>query len=107
MAFYLVRATPTDELDDLAAWLETDEIDRMRPFGNALASSLRDARVDPETGEAVWEEEDYCTPPLRQERAAVLDDYFTDIRVERVKEGEGWAEIESYPELFSPRPIRR
>jgi hypothetical protein len=29
------------------------------------------------------EEEDYCSPPLAQERAAVLDTYFDDITVER------------------------
>ena len=40
-------------------------------------------------GVAVWEEEDYCDPPLAQEREAVLDDYFGDLRVEAVKEGGG------------------
>jgi len=30
----------------------------------------------------------------------VLDDYFEDIEVERVKEGEGWAEISKLPLLF-------
>jgi len=49
---------------------------------------------------AVWEEEDYCAPPLAQERAAVLDDYFHDLRVEKVKEGEGWSKIEALPRLF-------
>jgi hypothetical protein len=49
---------------------------------------------------AVWEEEDYCAPPLAQERAAVVDDYFHDLRVEKVKEGEGWGKIETLPRLF-------
>jgi len=30
----------------------------------------------------------------------VLDEYFRDIRVERVKQGEGWRKIENYPRLF-------
>jgi hypothetical protein len=33
-------------------------------------------------GAAVWEKEDYCHTPLAQERAAVLDSYFHDLRVE-------------------------
>jgi hypothetical protein len=49
---------------------------------------------------AVWEEEDYCTPPLAEERQAVLDDYFQDLRVEPVAEGAGWRKIEQLPYLF-------
>jgi hypothetical protein len=48
-----------------------------------------------------WEEEDYCTPPLAQERTAVLEDYFQDLRVEKVKEGEGWSKIDVLPRFFS------
>jgi hypothetical protein len=49
---------------------------------------------------AVWEEEDYCSPPLAQEREAVLDAYFDQIEVEEVDEGQGWERIESLPSLF-------
>jgi hypothetical protein len=42
----------------------------------------------------VWEEEDYCVPPLAQERAAVLDEYFMNIEVQHVTRGEGWKKIE-------------
>jgi hypothetical protein len=49
---------------------------------------------------AVWEEEDYCRPPLAEERAAVLDDYFDQIEVEPVTPGEGWEQIERLPFLF-------
>lgn len=62
----------------------------LSPFGATLSASLKNARIRMD-GVAVWEEEDYCTPPLAQERAAVLDDYFQDLRVEKVKEGEGWS----------------
>jgi hypothetical protein len=72
----------------------------MRPFGLALQYSLENARLDPQDW-AVWEEEDYCNPPLAQERAAVLDTYFTDLNVQRVKAGEGWEQIESLPKFWS------
>ena len=50
-------------------------------------------------GIATWEEEDYCSPPLAEERAAVLDNYFDQISVERVDAGEGWKRIEALPKL--------
>jgi len=37
---------------------------------------------------------------LRAERAAVLGDYFHDLRIEKVKEGEGWSKIATLPRLF-------
>jgi hypothetical protein len=101
MAQYLVRARPRRErLTDLWARLESGEIIAMRPFGRALDDSLRRARLDHD-GVAVWEEEDYCSPPLAQERAAVLDDYFDDLVVRRVATGTGWAEIEALPGLWA------
>ncbi len=100
MAHYLVRARAlTDRLEDLRRRLEVGEIRVMRPFGTALDYSLKHARLDPE-GWAVWEEEDYCSPPLAMERAAVLDDYFTDLEVEPVERGQGWARIEDLPPLW-------
>ena len=66
----------------------------MKPFGRSLTYALRNARIRRD-GVAVWEEEDYCSPPLAQEREAVLDDYFGDLRVEPVSEGGGWEKIEA------------
>lgn len=100
MAHYLVSAVPrADRVQELEARLAADEFVSLRPFGHALSGSLRNARrrVD---GAAVWEEEDYCRPPLAQERAAVLDDYFDELEIERVKRGAGWERIESLPALF-------
>jgi hypothetical protein len=37
---------------------------------------------------------------LAQEREAILDDYFRDLRVEPVSEGNGWEQIETLPRLF-------
>jgi len=100
MAYYLVTAKAKPEgLATLEGRLARDEFTAMRPFGIALTRSLRGARVRPD-GTAVWEEEDYCRPPLAQERAAVLDEYFDDIDVEAVTEGAGWQRIADLPRLF-------
>jgi len=103
MAYYLVKAQYQKELlAELRKRLDSGEIDQMRPFGKALQYSLDHARFDPQGDRwAVWEEEDYCRPPLAQERAAVLDAYFTGLRVEPVREGKGWERIESLPRLWA------
>ena len=106
MAHYLVTASPREELlGELATRLERDEFATLRPFGRALTSALRRARRLP-NGKAMWEEEDYCRPPLAQEREAVLDRYFERISVEPVVEGSGWALIEALPPMF-PALARR
>jgi len=100
MAHYLVNATPiTAKLPELKQKLEAGTFISLSPFGKPLSYSLENARIR-ENGMAAWEEEDYCSPPLKEEKEAVLDDYFEDIEVERVKEGEGWAEISKLPLLF-------
>lgn len=102
MAYRLVRARPiSDRLSDLRRRLDEGEIEQINPFGHAMTKSLNDVRYDPDTGEAVWVEEDYCTPPLAMERT-VLDQYFTDLVVaeENVIEREGWERIEEYPSLW-------
>jgi hypothetical protein len=100
MAHYLVKAQAiTARLPELRARLDAGEIAPLRPFGTALDESLRGARRDP-AGLAVWEEEDYCRPPLAMERAAVLDQYFTDLSVEPVVKGEGWRRIDNLPSLW-------
>ena len=103
MAYYLVKAKyQADLLDELRNRLDSGEIQKMKPFGLALQYGLDNARLDSdEQGLVVWEEEDYCNPPLAQERAAVLDTYFTELRVERVQENQGWARIESLPKLWA------
>ena len=107
MAFYLVRARLRDELShELRLRLDRGEFEDMRPFGGSLTISLEGARLDPDTGEAVWEEEDYCTPPLAQERAAVLDQYFDGLQVEPVETGEGWAKIRDFPSLWESEPSK-
>lgn len=99
MAHYLVRAKPKSErLSELHDRLAEQAFIDLRPFGKALTHSLTEARAQAD-GTAVWEEEDYCSPPLAQERAAVLDRYFDDIMVEPVNAGEGWNRIGRLPKL--------
>jgi hypothetical protein len=89
MAFYLVSALPDrGKLPELGARLARDEFLGFRPFGKTLTHSLKNARLR-EDGVAIWEEEDYCDPPLAQEREAVLDTYFRELRIEPVTPGAG------------------
>jgi hypothetical protein len=100
MAFYLVTAKPIrSKMDDLRKWLDSGEIRAMRPFGRALQTGLENARWQSEHV-AIWEEEDYCIPPLAQERAAVLDEYFTDLEVQHVNQSEGWKQIDSLEKVW-------
>ena len=102
MSHYLVKAQAhVNLLAELRTRLDSGEIKKMRPFGTSLQYSLDHARLDPQGDDwIVWEEEDYCSPPLAQERAAVLDTYFTNLGVEKVPEGKGWARIDSLPRLW-------
>lgn len=100
MAYYLVTAKPIQsKMNDLRKWLDSGEIRAMRPFGQALQTGLDKARWQAD-GVAIWEEVDYCVPPLAQERAAVLDDYFTDLKVQSVNKGDGWKQIEPLKNLW-------
>jgi hypothetical protein len=103
MAYRFVRARPiADRLTELRERLDSGEIERMEPFGRGMTTALNGARYDPETDEAVWVEEDYCTPPLAMEREAVLDDYFEAITIvdPDVDEDEGWNRIDGLPSLW-------
>ena len=103
MAYYLVRAKPKPErLGELSRQLQQHAFVDLRPFGKALTHSLENARSEPD-GTAIWEEEDYCSPPLAEERAAVLDLYFDEIAVQPVKAGEGWKQIQALPKLNMKR----
>lgn len=103
MAYYLVRAQPKPErIDELAEKLRQGAFTSLRPFGESLSQGLNGARWEA-PGMAIWEEEDYCSPPLAMERVAVLDHYFDAITVERVKRDEGWARIQPLPAIFAAR----
>jgi hypothetical protein len=100
MAYYLVSARPlSDRMYDLETKLSERAFVKLEPFGRSLTASLEGARRLPD-GTAVWEEEDYCRPPLAQEREAVLDRYFEGLSVEQVERGRGWERIAELPPLF-------
>jgi hypothetical protein len=106
MAHYLVRARPrAARLKELEDRLRAQAFVDLEPFGRALTKGLRDARAD--VAGAVWEEEDYCSPPLAEERAAVLDAYFDELTVEPVAQGRGWQQIRALPPLFPELAGRR
>lgn len=103
MAIWLVKARPRKEkLGELRKRLDSGEIESMRPFGIALDGGLRNARFNLADKFAYWEEEDYCHPPLAQEREAVLDEYFDELSVlEDVKHrGGAWKQIEELPLMW-------
>lgn len=105
MTFWLVKARPrVGKLTELRNRLDSGEISAMRPFGESLDDGLRNARVREEDGYALWEEEDYCHPPLAQEREAVLDSYFDDLSVEDARQpGQGWKRVEKLPSLWKQK----
>jgi hypothetical protein len=100
MAHYLVTAKlKSDRVDDLVGNLRKRQYAPMRPFGRTMTYSLENARLR-DDGYATWEEEDYCTPPLAEERAAALDEFFDELEITPVREGAGWQQIEKLPRLF-------
>ena len=104
MAFYLVSAVlKPDQSKELERLLREDAFADLQPFGKVLSYSLSNARIR-DDGFAVWEEEDYCSPPLAQERAAALDRFFDRLSVAPVKVGEGWNRIRDLPRLFPDLP---
>jgi hypothetical protein len=103
MAIWLVKARPRiSKLQELKERLDSGEIAAMRPFGVALYEGMRNARLKRDEGFAYWEEEDYCHPPLAQEKRAVLDHYFDDLSViEDAKEhGSAWKRISKLPSMW-------
>jgi hypothetical protein len=100
MAHYLVSAKPrSDRLATLLGNLRKNAYASMRPFGKTMTYSLENARLH-EDGYATWEEEDYCSPPLAEERAAALDEFFDELSITPVQEGTGWEKIQGLPRLF-------
>ena len=103
MANRFVRAEPKrNRMRDLRDRLDSGDIEQLEPFGSAMTNALTNARYDPDTGEAVWIEEDYCSPPLAMERAEVLDEYFESLTIvdEDVDEAAGWDRINDLPSLW-------
>lgn len=100
MAHYLVTAKPVvDRIEELTEKLRNKEFEQIQPFGKALTYSLEHAKID-EKGYWRWEELDFCSPPLAQEREAVLDHYFSLEHIEPVDEDAGWASLRDYEDAL-------
>lgn len=100
MAIYLVTATPIrSKMNDLCKWLDSGDIRAMHTFGQNLQMGLDNPRWQSDEV-AIWEV-DYCVPPLAHERAAVLDEYFTELEVQHVNKDEGWKKINSLEKFGS------
>ncbi len=100
MPYYLVTARiKKNKLDELQEKLKQNSFLNLQPFGRALSSSLKNARS---LGKdlLIWEEEDYCRPPLAQEKEAVLHTYFENIEAEPVQKGDGWKKINHLTKAF-------
>ena len=87
MAHYLVRAKATD-LAGLRQKLDRGDVQKIPPSGGEMYQCLNNARMDSD-GWATWEENCYCSPPLRQERLDLLDAHFTDISTENGQQRRG------------------
>lgn len=100
MAHYLVKAEPLDaQKGELIQRIENRDFISLKPFGEALTYSLEHAKID-KKGTWIWEELDYCNPPLKQERAQVLDRYFSIEDITPVEENQGWSTIEDLPKAL-------
>jgi hypothetical protein len=101
MSFYLVKAeVKKDKLGELREKLMNEEFRNLHPFGRALNFGLKNAK-EYDDGIVAWEEEDHCNPPLAQEKEAVLNNYFDNIKIELVIKGEGWKKINHLPNVFN------
>lgn len=103
MASYLVRATPRPgKLVKLRRKLELGDIAIMRTFGESLDYALKNARRSAE-GDVLWEQKTDSTPPLSQERRAILNEFFREITATEVAEGKGWEKINHLRPLWEKR----
>jgi hypothetical protein len=97
MARYYVTARLTGDRGELKDEINSGRVKRMLPFGPSLHHSLKHARYHADSDRWVWEELDFCSPPLAQEREALLDRFFEDIHTEQVRKGEGWRRTAGLP----------
>ena len=54
MTLYIVRAKPKNDLSELRKELASDNILKLRPFGQTLHHSLENARFDTNNSYAMW-----------------------------------------------------
>jgi len=99
MAYYLITAEALEnKLSEFKRRLEQNDFLYLQPFGRALTESLKNAKI--KDNFIYWEEEDYCSPPLKEEKEQVLNKYFRILNILPVNKGEGWKEIKALKNLF-------
>ncbi len=86
---YHVRARFPDEgkKEEFLEMLTDGTVSALKPFGGEIAAAMR--RAVRREGQVEWTETCYCGTPLAQERAAVYDRFFVDIRTETVEDFPG------------------
>jgi hypothetical protein len=100
MTYYEVKAKPKENISELRYDMDHGMIHTLIPFGKSLQYSLENAKLDNDDN-AIWIEEDHCSPPLAMEREAVLDRYFSDIKIQVIEsEQEGWNKIRHNQSLW-------
>ena len=100
MTYYEVRAKPKENIHELRYDMDHGMIHTLIPFGKSLQYSLENAKLDNDEN-AIWIEEDHCSPPLAMEREAVLDRYFSDIEIHTIEsEQEGWDRLKDKKSLW-------
>lgn len=101
MTYYEVRAKPKENIYELRYDMDHGMIHTLIPFGKSLQYGLENAKLENDDN-AVWIEEDHCSPPLAMEREAVLDRYFSDIKIQAIEsEEEGWNRIKDKKSLWN------
>src|SRR5689334_11474778 len=93
MAHYLVTAKPKSDLDGRTSGQSAKERILINAAFRQGTHLFAPKRATSRGSYATWEEEDYCSPPLAEERAVALDKFFEDLSVASVRAGAGWQEI--------------
>ena len=69
--------------------LTNETIQGQKPDGYEIVNAMKRATID-DKDYINWTELCYCPTPLKHERAAVYDEYFTEIKTESVKAHENY-----------------
>ena len=65
---------------DFREALQDGRVRGIGPDGVEIVKGLQNATIA-KSGEVTWSMICFCSPPLKHEREAILDDYFTDMKI--------------------------
>lgn len=81
---YTIKANFNQEkLKEFFAKLTDGTIERQKPDGQEIISSMRRAKIT-QPGEIQWSEMCFCSPPLKHERQTVYDYYLSEMKIKTV-----------------------